>query len=125
MDALIQRFENEVIRGYTDLLRAQYRIHPRFDGIRRQWDALLSDPQRLVNGPFLEAAANYEFGESLDKLPLAPATRKTVENVTGRPAALSSSEPCAQTVASAEQTECRCRDRHEQRQNTLFSNSDS
>ena len=40
MDALIQRFENDVIRGYTDLLRAQYRIHPRFDGIRRQWNAL-------------------------------------------------------------------------------------
>jgi len=83
MDALIQRFENEVTRGYTDLLRAQYRIHPRFDGIRRQWETLLTDAKRLVNGPFLEAAANYEFGEPLENLPLAPATRKTVDAVMG------------------------------------------
>ena len=83
MDALIQRFENEVTRGYTDLLRAQYRIHPRFEGIRRQWEALLSDAKRLVNGPFLEAAANYEFGEPLENLPLDPATRKTVDLVMG------------------------------------------
>ncbi|MCX7824474.1 MAG: DEAD/DEAH box helicase [Verrucomicrobiae bacterium] len=86
MDSLIQRFENEVIRGYTEILRAQYRIHPRFDGIRRQWEALLSDAKRLVNGPFLEAAANYEFGKPLENLPLAPATRQTVASVmSGRP----------------------------------------
>ena len=90
MDALIQRFENDVIRGYTDLLRAQYRIHPRFDGIRRQWNALLSDPKRLVNGPFLEAAANYEFGESLENLPLAPAIRPSWA---GRSAKLLSAMP--------------------------------
>lgn len=83
MDALIQRFENEVARGYTDLLRAQYRIHPRFDGIRRQWEALLFDPRRLVNGPYLEAAANYAFGDPLDKLPLHPTTRETVASVMG------------------------------------------
>lgn len=83
MDALIQRFENEVTRGYTEMLRAQYRIHPRFDGIRRQWEALLSDAKRLVNGPFLEAAANYEFGEPLGNLPLASTTRQTVASVMG------------------------------------------
>jgi ATP-dependent helicase YprA (DUF1998 family) len=83
MDALIQRFENEVTRGYTEMLRAQYRIHPRFDGIRRQWEALLSDAKRLVNGPFLEAAANYEVGEPLENLPLNPATRQTVASVMG------------------------------------------
>ena len=44
---------------------------------------LLSDPKRLVNGPFLEAAANYEFGEPLENLPLSPATRKTVNLVMG------------------------------------------
>jgi ATP-dependent helicase YprA (DUF1998 family) len=83
MDALIQRFENEVIRGYTEMLRAQYRIHPRFEGIRRQWEAWLSDAKRLVNGPFLEAAANYEYGEALENLPLASATRQTVASVMG------------------------------------------
>jgi ATP-dependent helicase YprA (DUF1998 family) len=83
MDALIQRFENEVTRGYTDLLRAQYRIHPRFEGIRHQWEAMLADAKRLVNGPYLEAAANYEFGEPLENLPLDPTTRKTVASVMG------------------------------------------
>ena len=83
MDALIQSFENDVTRGYTALLRAQYRVHPRFDGIRRQWEALLSDAKRLVNGPYLEAAANYAFGEPLENLTLDPATRKTVDSVMG------------------------------------------
>lgn len=78
MEPLIKRFQDEVVGGYVELLRSQYRIHPQFDGIRKQWNEWLESPKQLVNGPYLEAASNYALGDPLETLSLNAATKETV-----------------------------------------------
>ena len=83
MDSLTTRFDREVVANFTALLRSQYQVHPRFDGIRQQWEDFLQNPAQLINGPFLEAASSFAPGEPLDVLPLAEAARQTISSVMG------------------------------------------
>ncbi len=83
MDPLNSRFQSEVIDNFTAMLRSQYHVHPRFEGIKKQWQHWLDDPGRLVNGPFLEAATSYAQGEPLEDLELDDATRTTIRDVMG------------------------------------------
>lgn len=83
MDPLNTRFNREVVSNFTAMLRSQYQVHPRFQGIKEQWHSFLRNPAQLINGPFLEAATSYEQGDSLEALPLAEATRKTILDVMG------------------------------------------
>ena len=78
MDSLPARFEKEVFGTYTDLLKAQFRIHPAFSFIREVWDHELS-MQRLAHGPFLERAQLYAAGEDIHSLGLHPDAIRAVE----------------------------------------------
>ena len=64
MDSLAARFEKDVFGTYTDLLKAQFRIHPTFSFIREVWDRELS-MERLANGPFLERRLEFAVRLSL------------------------------------------------------------
>ncbi|GEP45873.1 DEAD/DEAH box helicase [Brevifollis gellanilyticus] len=83
MDSLNTRFNREVVSNFTAMLRSQYQVHQRFQGIKDQWHSILQDPKQLINGPFLEAATCYERGASLDALPLADDTKRTITEVMG------------------------------------------
>ncbi len=83
MDPLNTRFNREVVANFTAMLRSQYQVHQRFQGIKEQWHSFLQDPKQLINGPFLEAATSYEQGAPLEALPLADGTRKTITEVMG------------------------------------------
>ena len=78
MDSLAARFEKDVFGTYTDLLKAQFRIHPTFSFVREVWDRELS-MERLANGPFLERAQLYAPGEDVRKLGLHPDALRAIE----------------------------------------------
>ena len=78
MDSLTARFNTEVFARYLDLLKAQYRFHPRFSHAKQMWEQQLT-MKELVRGPYLEKAQMYAPGESLDKLALHEKTRETIE----------------------------------------------
>jgi len=86
MDPLTHRFNSEVVAKFTAMLRSQYHVHPRYQGIKDQWHGFLEKPDQLINGPFLEAATSYASGASLDVLPLHEKTKATIcEVMGGRP----------------------------------------
>jgi hypothetical protein len=78
MDSLAARFKEEVFGTYTDLLKAQFRIHPAFSFICEVWDRELS-MDRLANGPFLERAQLYASGEEVHSLGLHPDALHAIE----------------------------------------------
>ena len=78
MDSLATRFEKDVFATYTDLLKAQFRIHPTFSFVREIWDRDLS-MERLANGPFLERAQLYAQGEDVHSLGLQPDALRAIE----------------------------------------------
>ncbi len=82
MDSLTARFKTEVFGRYLDLLKAQYRFHPRFSHAKRMWEAWLT-MRELVRGPYLEKAQMYAQGESLDALTLHEKTRTTIHKRLG------------------------------------------
>ena len=82
MDSLTTRFQKEVFGPYLELLKADYRIHPRFDHARQTWEAKLTADE-LVNGPYLEKSQIYLYGESLSDLPLHQDTKTTVNKRLG------------------------------------------
>ena len=78
MDSLTARFKTEVFDPYLDLLKAQYRFHPRYTHAKQMWEQRLT-MEELVRGPYLEKAQMYAPGESLDKLSLHEKTRATIQ----------------------------------------------
>ena len=83
MNSLTKRFKTDVFEPYLDLLKAQYRFHPRFSHAKRIWEEQLT-MEKLVQGPYLEKAQMYEPGESLDKLPMHEETKATVRKQLGK-----------------------------------------
>jgi hypothetical protein len=84
MDSLTTRFYDEVFSPYLDLLKAEYRFHPKFEHAKRGWEESLT-MKELVNGPYLEKSQMYAPGDPLDTLPLHTKTVETVrERLGGR-----------------------------------------
>ncbi len=82
MNSLTKRFKTDVFDPYLDLLKAQYRFHPRFSHAKQIWEEQLT-MEKLVRGPYLEKAQMYEPGESLDTLPLHKETKATIRSQLG------------------------------------------
>ena len=78
MDSLTARFNTEVFDRYLDLLKAQYRFHPKFSHAEQMWEQQLT-MEELVRGPYLEKAQMYAPGEPLAQLPLHEKTRVTIQ----------------------------------------------
>ena len=78
MDSLTARFKTEVFDPYIDLLKAQYRFHPRFSHAKQMWEQRLT-MEELVRGPYLEKAQMHAPGESLGELSLHEKTRETIQ----------------------------------------------
>ena len=83
MNSLTKRFKTDVFDPYLDLLKAQYRFHPRFAHAKQTWEEQLT-MKELVRGPYLEKAQMYEAGKSLDALPLHEETRATIRKRLGQ-----------------------------------------
>jgi len=69
MDSLTTRFRNEVFLPYCDLLKAQYKFHPKFDHVKETWEDMLTEKE-LIKGPYLEKSQIYAKGDSLESLKL-------------------------------------------------------
>ncbi len=78
MDSLPARFQKDVFNPYLELLKAQFRIHPKFSYIREAWERGLSI-EGLANGPFLERAHLYAPGDDPKTLGLHPEVLRAVE----------------------------------------------
>ncbi len=78
MDSLPARFQKEVFTPYLELLKAQFRIHPKFSHVREVWERELS-MERLANGPFLERAQLYAPGDDPRSFGLHPDAVRAVE----------------------------------------------
>ena len=75
MDSLPARFRSEVFGPYLDLLKAEFRIHPQFSKIRKEWEhELTMDLLVSGGGPYLERAQLYAEGANVTSLGLHPAT---------------------------------------------------
>ncbi len=84
MNSLSERFCDEVFDSYIKLVKAQFRIHPRFASIREVWERELT-MERLAHGPFLERAQLYATGAPVGSLGLHPDTVKAIaEKLKGR-----------------------------------------
>lgn len=79
MDSLPTRFRSQVFAQYLDLLKAEFRIHPQFSEIRKEWERELT-MERLVHGPFLERAQLYAPGADVMSLGLHPATLEAISS---------------------------------------------
>jgi len=79
MDSLNDRFREDVFTPYLDLLKAQYRFHPKFSHAKQMWEDKLTWKE-LVNGPYLEKSQTYATGESLEDLHLHESTINTIQN---------------------------------------------
>ena len=77
MESLTERFNKQVFAHYVELLKAQYRIHPRFFHAKKMWEEKLTYKE-LVNGPYLEKSQSYAQGQPLDSLDLHEETVKTI-----------------------------------------------
>src|SRR6516162_10242035 len=77
MKSLTSRFDREVFEPYLELLKAQYRFHPRFEHAKQVWEQKLSK-EELVGGPYLERSQIYEDGEPVEQLPLHHKTVATI-----------------------------------------------
>ncbi len=84
MESLTTRFRDEVFIPYLEILKAQYRFHPRFEHARKIWEEKLTENE-LVNGPYLEKAQCYENGDSLESLDLHPRTIIAVKRRLSKP----------------------------------------
>jgi ATP-dependent helicase YprA (DUF1998 family) len=85
MDSLNDRYQEDVFTPYLDLLKAQYRFHPKFSYAKQMWEKNLTWKE-LVNGPYLEKSQTYATGESLEDLSLHESTINTIQNkLSGRP----------------------------------------
>lgn len=82
MRSLSSRFEDDVFGPYQELLKAEYRFHPRFDHARKLWEEKLTR-EELVNGPYLERSQLYRGGDDVARLPLDKKTKATVRNKLG------------------------------------------
>lgn len=82
MESLTKRFNEEVFNPYVELLKAQYRIHPNFDYVKKIWEEKLTYGE-LVNGPYLEKSQSYESGEPLSSLHLHEKTTSTIKRKFG------------------------------------------
>jgi hypothetical protein len=69
MDSLATRFREQVFLPYCDLLKAQYKFHPRFYHVKETWGNKLTEKE-LIKGPYLEKSQIYANGDSLESLRL-------------------------------------------------------
>lgn len=83
MNSLTKRFKTDVFEPYLDLLKAQYRFHPRFSHAKQIWEEQLT-MEKLVQGPYLEKTQMYQPGEPLDALPMHEETKTTVHKRLGK-----------------------------------------
>ena len=84
MESLTKRFYNEVFTPYLNLIKAEYRFHPKFAHAKQMWEEKLTADE-LVSGPFMEKAQIYAQGEPLDTLPLYKKTIATIhKRISGR-----------------------------------------
>lgn len=82
MTSLSSRFDDDVFGPYQELLKAEYKFHPRFDHAKNLWEQKLTRDE-LVNGPYLERSQLYRDGDDVASLPLAEKTKATVRNKLG------------------------------------------
>jgi hypothetical protein len=84
MKSLNSRFKDEVFWPYVELLKAEYRFHPKFAHAKRIWEESLS-MEELVNGPYLEKSQMYALDDPLNQLQLHEKTNSTIlKRLSGR-----------------------------------------
>ena len=77
MESLVSRFHKQVFLPYLELLKSEYRIHPKFAHVKEVWESKLVYDE-LINGPYLERAQVYAKGDPVDSLSLHEGTRASI-----------------------------------------------
>ena len=79
MNTLATRFRNEVFLPYCDLLKAQYKFHPKFFQVKEMWGNKLTEKE-LIKGPYMEKSQIYANGDSPESLKLHQDTINIINN---------------------------------------------